>query len=303
MAYFLKTIACLCGASANICMKQYTKKTGDLLNGNYAFNFVIGVIALIFYAVSGALSDGLTADASVIPFAILYGVAYVFGSVGCILAMAHGSLLITLTVCGMGNLIPIVYSIFGFGETPTPTMIIGMILVFTAAFLLRGTSKKDDASGEKKKSSPMFWVYLFFGFAGNGVAMLAARLQQYYTPGQNASALLFYGIGIATVIFFLMMLIFPPRTPDTHSVRDAARTILPALGLALVYGLCNAASNFLTTITLSLLPTIVSYMFTKGFGIVLSFATSRFLYREKLQAVQYVGYGVALVGTILLTAF
>ncbi len=303
MDYFLCTVGCACGALGTVCMKQYSLKTARIRNGSYTFNFVLGLIALGFYAVSGALTDGLSADASVIPYAILYGAGYVLGTVGYLHAMQTGPLLLTVIVCQMGMLLPILYSFVFLHEMPKPTAIMGMILLFAALILFNSTGKMENDATPRKKPRLVYWMFLLFGCVGNGLATLAIKLQQYETPGKNGSALLFYGIGIATLSFLLMLLFLPPRTPDTHSVKDAVRTILPVSLFAAAYALCNATQNFLNTTVISRMPTVVFYMFGTGVGILMSFCVSRFVFRERLAVTQYTGCAIATIGLILLTAF
>ncbi len=296
--YILCLVASAFGAANGIFIKQYQKGTIKIKNADYIFNLIISLIAALFYAVMGVLDDGLAISAEFIPYSCVYAVCYVIGTVGYLGAVSRGSLLITVIMGQMGSLIPIVFSLIVYEDEPTVTMIIGMLLLFVALLLFH---MQKEGTGKNKRS---FWLFVFMCFAGNGGASLAIKMQQHEHPGEYQGAFLFYGIVFAAVIFLFMVLIRPPKLSGAINSGGGVIKLLSASAVwAVLYGLCNAAVNYINAQIISRLPTIAFYMCGMGFGILLSFIVARFIYREKLLPHQYVGCCIATVGLVLLMAF
>lgn len=295
MNYILCLASSAFHSTCSIFVKQYQKKTSYIENADNVFNLLLCIIAAVFYAVTGAITDGIRLSAEVIPYSALYGISYVLGAVGYLGAVCRGSLLISVVLSQMGTLVPIIFSIIAYGDEPTAAMITGMALLFVALFMFYALREN---TAKTKRS---FWIYAFLAFAGNGGAALAIKMQQHQSPDEHRSALLFYGIAIAAVIFFVITLV---RAPKAHGEgASCANPLVFASLWAVLYGVFNAIVNYINAYVISRLPTVAFYMCTMGFGILLSFVIARFIYREKLLAAQYVGCLIATVGLILLMAF
>ena len=303
MEYLLCLLASLSASMNGFCMKQYQGRTERVKNADFLFNFGISLFALAFYAVTAFFSDGLSGSPAVLSYAVFYGVGYVVGTVGCLFALQRGSLVITVIVCQMGALIPILYSVFVYGEEVTPFTLGGMLALLLSVVLFN--MKKEAEPKEKRRGGLSFFVWAFLGGIGNGTTMLAVKMQQHDSPGEKQSALLFYGIFVAAAIFFALLLIYRPRVfPSEDKAEEKCLPLLFSGSLwVLIYGLCNATANLLGSLVVSRLPAIVYYMMMTGLGILVSFSIGRFFYKEKLCLIQYVGVAAATAGLVLLTAF
>lgn len=303
MEYLLCLLASLFSSINGFSMKQYQEKTKRIKNADCFFNFGISLFALLFYAVTGSLSDGLSASPSVICYALIYGIGYAVGTVGCLFALQRGSLVITVIVCQMGALIPILYSIFVYGEEVTPFTLSGMLSLLLAVFLFN--MKKEAEPKEKKRGGLSFWIGALLGGVGNGTALLAIKMQQSDTPGEKGSALLFYGILVASVTFLALLILCRPHIvqSETKSNEKCLPMLLSGSLWMLMYGVCNATANLLGSIVVGRLPAVVYYMIMTGFGILVSFVLGWLVFKERLSLVQRFGVAVATVGLVLLTAF
>lgn len=302
MPYLLLLLSSVASSMNGVSMKQFQKKTERVDNANHVFNFGIAVLALVYYAVTSIFTDGLALTPAVFFYALLYAVGYVFGTLGCLFALPRGSLLITNVMCHMGCLIPILYGLVFCGEMPTPFIIVGMLLLLSAIVLFN--MKKVEKGAKKKKGGLAFWIFAFMGAIGNGVAMLAVRVQQNEAAGEKRSALLFYGILFAAIMFLFILCIYRPRFKERVAEGEKCLPILlSGIPWIAVYAFGNATANFIASIVVSLLPAIVQYMLSTGIGIMISFLVGRFIYREKLTVAQYIGVSAAAVGLVLLTAF
>ena len=59
MNYLLCLASSILSGLTGLYMKEYQKKTRRIKNADHVFNFTLSLIVVAFYAISGALSDGL----------------------------------------------------------------------------------------------------------------------------------------------------------------------------------------------------------------------------------------------------
>lgn len=317
--HLLLLLLCSCfGAAGEICVKQYDLRAGKIQNGNYVFNLILSLVSIVCFLITGvSTAGGLTFRADVFGYAVLRAVGYIMGSVGYLAAVHTGPLLLSVVISRMGNLIPIFYSILFLEEEVTPLTVFGALLLFTALVLFNCRKK-----GGVRRAGLRFWVFVFLSFTGNGIAMLAIKVQQFYQPGLYQSEILFYSMAIVSIFFLGAVLVFPPRAPEggragripaalpesPKACRGSGRyadffpLFFTGAIFAVLYGICNAMGNYIGTTVISHLPAIVYYTFSTGLGILLSFLVARGIYREKLGWLQYLGCGIAAVGLFLLTS-
>lgn len=304
--YLLALAGSMCTAIGGICAKEHGKKTVGIKNSVVSFNFTVALIFLAAYAVTGLVSDGggLAFRSDLIPYSLLYGIAYVIGSYGYLAALKAGaSLLVAIVVSQLGSLIPIVYGIVVLKEKPTVGTIAGLLLIFIALFLFYYPKK---SASDPRPASKKSGFFVFLSFLGNGSVQLAIKLQQSAFPDQYRGNFLFWSSVIVAAVFLVMLLIRPPepiRTPENKAPtkETSLRLCLTGGGFAALYALTNAASNYLTTVTVAHLSTVVCFMAGTGLGILWSFLVARFLYREKPLPLQSVGCAVSVAGLFFLT--
>ncbi|GEM_PF-3618124 len=301
--YCLAFLSSGLGAFGGLCVKQYDLKAGHIRSSSAWFNFLLAIVALISFAITGVAADGLAFHQQTFMYAILRAIGYVIGSYGYIEAVHTGPLLITIIISQMGSLIPIVFSMLFLHEQPDFLTIFGMIILFVALYLFN--SKKGQKDAEPIKT-PLYWLWVFSSFAGNGLTMLATKLQQYAEPGMHRSEYLFWSMLFVTAVFGIMLLVDWARLSKATSNIPKSRGIPSGFMLgvmwAAIYSLSNSAQNFIGTITVEKLPAIIAYMVSTGFGILFSFLIARFFYKEKVSKLQYAGIISATVGLFLLTS-
>lgn len=309
--YYLLLLLSSCMASAGgICVKQYDLRAGKIRNSNYVFNLLLSLVSILCFLLTGVLgSGGLVFRFDTFGYAVLRAVGYILGSIGYLAAVHTGPLLLSEVISKMGNLIPILFSIFFLGEKVTVLTVCGAALLFLALILFNNRGQKN-----VRPVGGRFWFFVFLSFFGNGIAMLATKIQQFYQPDQYKSEILFYSMVIVSLFFLGAVLIFPPKAPEgaisaapekkAHTGRYAGFFPLFFTGsiFAVLYGILNAGGNYIGTSVISHLPAIVYYMISTGLGILLSFLVARGIYREKLGWLQYVGCALSAVGLFLLTS-
>ncbi len=309
--YLLYFSGCLIGTVGGIAVKQYGKKTADIRNATNSFNLIFAVISLVYFAVTGFIgSGGLTINYPTLGYALFRSVGEVIGMFGYLQAVRYGSLLLSIVISRMGMLLPVVYSLIFYEDTLTVCMTIGAVLL-VAALVLFNKYGEDD-----RRTSPRFWVYVSLSFTGNGITMIAMKVQQKELHGLYKSEFLFFSMIIVTLVFLVMFLLRPPvregrvasggvpakadeKTPKER-LRAFSSVFFAGFFWLFLYAITNASSNFISTTVINDLPVVFFYFASTGIGIFLSFIVARFLFRERLSLLQYLGCVMAAAGLILL---
>ncbi len=312
--YLFYIINCVIGAAGGICVKQHDKKTTDIRGGTHSFNMILALVSLVEFALTGLLSTGtFTLHGPTLWYAVMRGIAYVVGMIGYLEAVRHGPLLLSIIISRMGLAIPMIVSIFLYDEALTVLMVVGVVLLFLALFLFN----KKEGSSESGGTSLLFWIAVTFSAVGNGIEGLATKMQQEATKLEFGEAcyeseLLFFSTLLEAVVFLVLTLVQPPRRVDASGelvplpegkkarVREFFALSSVGIGWVALYALSNATSAYIGARVISKLPVIFYFMASTGISILMTFVISRFLYREKLRPLQYLGVVVAAIGLVLI---
>ncbi len=308
ITYLLYFSQCLLAATADIFVKQYNKKTRNIKGSSNCFNLLIAATSALYYGILWWLSgERFSADVGALLLALLRGAGYVTGMIGYLQAMRCGPLLLSIVISKMGVLIPILCAVLFYGDPLSIPMLLGALLLFPAILLFNGGG---GAGGGGGKTSPRFRFFIFLSFLGNGVAMLATRIQQTEYVGAYKAEHLFFSMLFSVPAFLLFFLLSPPSRCDffrqyekTERARLSAgsfRLLLVGGPWVLCYALGSVGNGYLGMLTITKLPAVFYYFASTGFGILLAFLIARFLYREKLTRAQYLGCLFAAAGLILL---
>ena len=325
-AYIFFVISMVIGASGSIFVKRHAGRTKDIYQSANSFNFLLVLFEMTFFLVASIVVAGISGKAAFVMntatlvCALLRAVCYVLGMLGFLMAVRHGPLLLAVIICRVGLVIPILLSAVFWPDTNTVRwyMAIGICLLFLALALF---NKKEGTGAPLSKTTPAFWFWAITGAIGNGTEGFAIKLlENWYgdksvvTETASLENCLFYASILQLIIFAVILLVRPPQRtgvgedgvalPATEKPRYTlssffAITFLGA-GWILGYALTNATSFYTSSLTIEYLPVVFYFMANTGFSILFAFLIARFIFRERLRPLQYVGVVVAVVGMILL---
>lgn len=311
----------LIGSSGSIWVKRHAKRTVDIHNSANSFNLLLVLFETLFFLVASFIvaaihgTPSFTLHGGTLLCAAIRAVAYVLGMLGYLMAVRHGPLLLTVVILRMGLAIPILLSaiIWPEGNKISWYMYIGMVLMIVALILF---NKKDGESGQPlSKTTPVFWFWVLVGAVGNGMEGFAIKLLETEYQGQGSlENCLFYASILQVIVFGVIMLVRPPQRtgvgadgvalPATEKPHYDLRSLLAITFVGgvwiLGYAITNATSFYTGGLMVTYLPTVFYFMANTGFSILIAFAIARFIFREKLRPMQYIGVVVAVVGLILL---
>ena len=310
----------LIGSLGSIWVKSHAKKTADIYNSAYSFNLMLVIFETFFFLIATFIAGGVNASAATFPTdtwtlicSVMRAVCYIFGMLGYIMAVRHGPLLLTVLMCRIGLILPIIllHIIWPEGNPIDWYMYLGIMLVIIALLMF---NKKETGKKTSAGTSPKFWFWAVMACLGNGMEGFSIRLLDLKsaTETEPLECTLFYASIIELIVFLVWFFIKPPvKTSigeDGVAVESKVRPSLSSMikvsligaGWMVCYSITNATSFYTGGKMSGYLPTVFYFMASTGTSVLLSFIYARFIFKEKLRPVQYAGVVVAVIGLILL---
>ncbi len=265
-------------AAQSIAKKVYNVKLGD--RGAYTFSAVSVVAAALFFLFSSGFKLDFIGE--LVPYALLFGLGYGVALIGIFLAILHGSLSLTSLVTSYSLIIPTFYGIIFLGEDISVPFIIGLALLLVSLFLIN--SKKGDG-----KITLAWCIFALLAFVGNGACSTVQLVQQKDFGGAYKSEFMIIALSAVTVVLTTIALF--------SEKRDCIETVKGGGIFMILAGLFNGASNLFVMLAVSGMDASIAYPIISAGGIILTWITSRFIYKEKLSLMQNLSlvFGIASV--------
>lgn len=133
----------LAASGQGVVQKPYTRKVGG--KGPFFFNTLISAAALLFFVIT---SSGLHFEAGILPYSAVFAVCYAAASVATVLAIAWGSLSLTLLFIAYSLIMPTLYGLFFLKDLVGAGFVPGLMLLFISIFLINKKRRR------KKRNFP-----------------------------------------------------------------------------------------------------------------------------------------------------
>ena len=285
MPYLYLITAVICSSSVSIASGFFTRKTAGKKGGNAFFLCVeLGVIFLL-WAIAYALNFSF--EPSVLIYSVLFGVFFVMATTGNINAISHGSVALTSLVNQSSMLLVSVWGLLLWGETFTLETGVGLVLVLVALWLCLNPT-----SGGTK-INVKWLVFATMLLVGNAGASIVQRNQQMAFGGMHGNMLMFFAVMIATG-FCLIRFLRSDRT-------DAGAMLRGGVVWPMIAGVANMLMNVVVMLlATTTLPASLIYPTISIGGLMLSVLFSRFVFKEHLSPMQWVGIGLGVIATAIL---
>lgn len=267
-------------AFQNIIRKLYTQKTSG--KGVYFFGFLTSLAAMLFFII---ISDGFAWNAGLLVYALFFALSYAASAVAGVAAVAHGPLSITSLITSYSLMVPTFYGLIFLKDPISFGLFPGLLLLAISLFLIN--KKSADSTITLK------WViYVFIGFAGNGMCSVVQKMQQIAFNGAYKNE--FMIVSLAIVVVILGMFVIKKERKEIKSVATAGwYTALPC-------GIANGMVNLFVMILSGIMPISLMFPMISAGGIVITYLFSRFIYKEKLTKTQFVGFVIGIASVIFL---
>lgn len=264
----------------SVAQKQYTlrEKSPNVL----LFSALTSLIALFFFLITSRFE--LQFDARLVPYALGFAVCYASAWAGTVFALRFGSMALSNLIVSCSLIFPTVYGLL-LGEPATPTILIGIILLFSAIVLV------NLKTGGKEKFSFRWFFCVMVAFLGNGVCSIMQNMHKRALGDSYAHEFMIIALSAAFVLLLIAAFL------TSKSVASDFRACLP---YASVNGLSNALVNFLIITLIGNIPNTVLYPSISALNMLLTFLLSFFIYKERFSILQYIGYALGMASVILL---
>lgn len=274
-------IAIILGVSGqNIVKKPYTQKMGG--SGVYFFNAILSAAALLFFAVTATKLDF---DLSFIPYSIGFAASYAIATVFLVLAIAYGSLSLTSLFFSYSLMIPTLYGLVFLKDDISVVFILGLALLVVSLFL----ANKND---KKVKFSFQWIICVILAFLGNGMCTVVQNMQQVAFDGAYKNEFMIVALAIVALVMSIMSLIKERKAMKVYAKAG--------WHWALICGLLNGMVNLFVMILSRSMPVSVMFPLISAGGLVVTYLVSRFVYKESLTKLQFVGFILGLAAVVFL---
>lgn len=264
----------------NVVKKAYAQKADG--KGVYSFNTVVSLSAILFFILSPSPLDF---HISILPYAIGFAVCYTVASVFTVLAIACGSLSLTSLLLSYSLMIPTFYGLIFLHDPISWGFIVGLVFLVVSLFLINKTK-------ETARFSFKWLVYVLLSFVGNGMCTVLQKMQQDASQGAYKNEFMIIALAIVAAITLTLSLI--------KEKKEIGSYVRSGWLLALICGLLNGMVNMFVMILSGRMPVSLMFPLVSAGGLIITYAVSKFLYKETLSKTQFIGFVFGLAAVVFL---
>ena len=267
-------------------IKKYNSKYED---GGFIFIAMISFFSMLFFVISDR--DGFVFAAELIPYGIISGALFAAASFLTAVALGCGSFVLTKLFLSYSLIIPTGYGLFFLSDPATVITYIALAMMALSIFF---TQKKGEGAehGEGKRKTSLVWVVsLTVSVLSAGLFSVMQKLQQVRFDGKYDNEFMIITLGFSVLLLLLIGII--------RNRRVLPCTLRHGTGYALIAGLSNGATNFLSLTVNAMIPISIAAPSRSGVSIVTSFLISLLIFKEKLSARQVFGVAVGMAALII----
>ena len=273
-------LAILSSASMAIALKIFQGGEGNryaILLGNYL------TCVLLAFALLPEKTVFFRMERATLICGCIGGLFFVTALVGMQSSVRVNGAILTAAFSRLGLLVPLLISIFVFGEKPGGWQIAGLVCVFAAMWLIGGK--------EESQAGIRFALLLFvLIFCGSGDAM--AKIFE-HTGKSEQDALYIFFVFLTAAILTLLLLIREYRV-------TGKRTAMRDMAAGIAVGIPNYFSSLMLLKALEKLPAILVYpVFSTGAILVVTLLGA-LLFGERPGKRQWIALGIILAALVLL---
>lgn len=276
MIYLL--LAILSSAMVSITMRISTDKTSGGVS-MLAANYTMCVVIAALYVGSGDLFPNTAGLGQAVLYGVINGSLYLIAFVLFQHNVKHNGVVLSATFMKLGLLVPMVFSVFFFGEMPGVLEFIGFCIAVGAIILIN--YKKDDAFS---KMGVGLILLLLAGGGGDAMAKVFDELGN----AALADHFLFYTFAAALVLC-LGVAAYKKEKPLKNDI---------------LYGLLIGIPNFFSAKfllkALEYVPAVITYPTYNVSALLVVTLTGMLFFKEKLSLRQKIAVGAILVALVLL---
>ena len=274
---------------ASVAQGTFSKLNSRGGKGVMSYNFYMAVFSTVLFGIMAVLS-GEGFHLPTIVYSLLYGIMLCLSMYSGYVALAIGPMAISSMIAAYSLIIPLFYGVFVLGEDINSSGIAGVILLIVSLAFINLKGKSDRNRGEKLT---LRWsIMIFLTFATNGLTAILQASHQNRFPGSYSSLYMAGGCAVSLIVFGILKLC----SAEKRGVGSEKKTVtFGAFG-----GIATGLYGFLVLILSGLDNVSVLFPFISVAKILGSLVVGRILFREKLSAMQFIGFILGVISIVLL---
>lgn len=270
------------GISAqNVIKKIYNGKAQG--RGVLIFGGVSVLSACLFFLFASGFK--LHFDAGILPYAFGFAASYGTAIVTGVLAIRWGALSLSSLITSFSLIIPTFYGLIFLDESAGVLFWIGFSSLLVSLFLIN--SKKGEV-----KITLRWGIAVSLAFFGNGICSAVQNAQQRNFAGEYKNELMIVALCTVALVLFVSAA-FAERAEIVPCLKHGGY-------LMVLCGLANGAVNLFVMLLATRMNASLMFPIISGGGIVLTWAVSRFIYKEKLSVPQNLALVFGILAVVLM---
>ena len=265
-----------------IFIKKYNSKHKV---GGFIFTALICFFSMMVFVISD--TDGFNFPSEIWLYGIIAGILYCSASFLTYVALGCGSFAMSMLILSYSIVFSIIYGLFFLNEPATPLTYVGLALIMISLFLT-----KFENNSEKTNFSLKWLICIGLSVFGSGMFSVITRAQQFKFNNSYNNEFMIVALGFSTTMLLVIGLI-----KDGKHFGYILRYGVPwTLGAGASNGITNILAMFLYT----LMPISIASPVQAGVKVIISFAISVILFKERFSILQWIGVALGAVALVLL---
>lgn len=285
MSALLIIAGTILGLLEGIFIKRYNAKHDK---GGFIFTAMICFFSMSVFLFSD--KGGFNIPPTLWIYAIIAGVMYCSASFLTYVALGCGSFAMSMLILSYALVFSIGYGLFFLNEAATVFTYIGLALIMVSLYLTK--TKKRDKSTEEKKVSLKWVICIGLSVLGSGMFSVLCRMQQVVFDNGCTNEFMVIALGFSTVVLLIIGLIKDGKDLGYVLKHGAVWTALA--------GCSNGINNALSMVLHTMMPISLSSPIKAGVKVIVSFAISMIIFKEKFEKRQIVGVALGAAALVLL---
>lgn len=255
-------------------------------HGTVLFSAVISAFALLFFL---AVNREWKPDVRMLPYAIGFGVCYLFATVFAVLAIGSGSLAKTSLILSYSLLIPGFYGILFLGEPVSCFLVIGLCLLAVSLFLINYQKEQTPQTVSWR------WIlYVLLAFFGNGLCSVIQKAEQTDLGEGGQNLFMIFALTFCTVSLLISSSFFKKERGN------GLKAVRGGWWLAGLCGILNGLVNFWVLYLNPRIPSSILFPLVSGGSMILILLWSFLVKKERFSVRQTVGFVIGIASIVIL---
>jgi len=293
--YLILAVSMFAALFASVIKKYSTESFESKKIMRFLFNSVVTLTcAASLFVIS--LTSGLP-EISVFTFltGILFGFITAVQFFFSLMAYESGPFSYTSVIVSLSTIIPVLSGSLIWGESIATVQIVGMALMLLCFVL------SVDFSKSEKKTSPIWFLYVFITFAATGFIGVMQKWHQKSEYKAELDGFLIIAFMTAFVFSSIGTVVSLLKAKSKNECTNIKKDItLLATLLMVCCGICAAANNKMNLFLSGVMDSATFFPVVNGGGMILSALASLIIFKEKLTTQKWIGIAIAVVAVILI---